>query len=59
MCIRDRGCTEVIKSPSEAVSHAIREIELGHNRGLLVAGSLYLIGEVRNQVVEEVKNLEL
>lgn len=55
----EEGCIEVIKSPSEAVSHAIREIKLGHNRGLLVAGSLYLIGEVRNQVVEEVKNLEL
>ncbi|MDY6116690.1 MAG: folylpolyglutamate synthase/dihydrofolate synthase family protein [Anaerovoracaceae bacterium] len=50
---------EVIKSPYEAVSRAFKEIGQGHNSGLLVAGSLYLIGEVRNQVIEEVRNLEL
>lgn len=50
---------EVIKSASEAVSRAFQEIRLGHNNGLLVAGSLYLIGEVRNKVIEEVTNLEL
>ena len=50
---------EVIKSPYEAVSRAFKEIEQGHNSGLLVAGSLYLIGEVRNQVIEEVRNLEM
>ena len=55
----EEGRIEVIKSPTEAISRAFREIELGHNRGLLVAGSLYLIGEVRSQVIEEVKNLEL
>ena len=50
---------EVIKSPYEAVSRAFKEIGQGHNSGLLVAGSLYLIGEVRNQVIEEVRNFEL
>lgn len=55
----EEGRIEVIKSPTEAISRAFREIELGHNRGLLVAGSLYLVGEVRSQVIEEVKNLEL
>lgn len=55
----EEGRIEVIKSPTEAISRAFREIEHGYNRGLLVAGSLYLTGEVRSQVIEEVKNLEL
>ena len=55
----EAGQIEVIKSTSEAISRAFKEIRLGNNSGLLVAGSLYLIGEVRNQVIEEVTKLEL
>ena len=55
----EAGQIEVIKSASEAVSRAFNEIREGQNSGLLVAGSLYLIGEVRNKVIEEVTNLEL
>lgn len=52
-------CIEVIKSPSEAVLSAFREIKLGNNKGLLVAGSLYLIGEVRKEILKEVETLDL
>ena len=54
-----KECIEVIKSPSEAILSAFREIRLGHNKGVLIAGSLYLIGEVRNKVIEEVKYFEM
>ncbi|XVG95147.1 bifunctional folylpolyglutamate synthase/dihydrofolate synthase [Eubacteriales bacterium KG127] len=51
----DETQIRIIKSPEEAVRVAFKEIRAKKSSGLLVAGSLYLIGEVRRVVIEEVK----
>lgn len=49
----------VINSPKDAVSKAFECISQGKARGVIIAGSLYLVGEVRSQVIREVRNLEM
>lgn len=49
----------IIRSPREAVSKAFEEISMGRAGGVVIAGSLYLVGEVRSQVIEEVRHLEM
>lgn len=58
--LEDNGVDEsqirIIKSPKEAVRMAFEEIRAKKSKGLLVAGSLYLVGEIRSLVIEEVEN---
>ena len=55
----DDNDIEVINFPKATVSRAFEEIRSGKAAGVIVAGSLYLVGEVRSQAIEEVKDLEV